>query len=393
MDLNISTPTLSKYLNIVNRVVGAKANISSLNNVLITAKDQNLTLIGTDLETQIVANTKLKKAVSAKESFAVNANIFTQYISTLPQDSELKISTTATKLKVSTNNSSAEFSLSSADDFPILTPKQPTKVVTVDALTFSDMIDKTTFACAKDNSKPILTGVNIEIDTKTITMVSIDGIRLSKISRPIKKPSINTPSFVISYITLDHLNKIIATEFGSESGNKDDKDAKSKKTSADTTVEIQKTKDNNFIIFKYDNIEVYSRLLDGQFPEYKQIIPTAHQTQAEVEKATWLNSLKRVGVFALSAISQKVLVDVSKKEITMESSLAEIGQTKDAIKAKIDGEPIKIAFQSRYLNDILNHIDSDQIIFETTNDDSPGVFKPKNDKDFIHLIMPLKLDE
>jgi DNA polymerase-3 subunit beta len=146
-------------------------------------------------------------------------------------------------------------------------------------------------------------------------------------------------------------------------------------------------------MFRVGEIDLMSRLIDGEFPEYKQIIPTGYKTKSEISREDFLNSLKVVDIIARSVLGNKMILDIDSKEdkISLSATQADLGKNESHFPCKVEGEDLKIAFSSRLLTDILNHVDSDELIFECSEAVRPGVFKIKDDDSFIHLVMPMML--
>ena len=146
-------------------------------------------------------------------------------------------------------------------------------------------------------------------------------------------------------------------------------------------------------MFRVGDIDLISRLIDGEFPEYKQIIPTGFKTKCEIERNDFLNSLKVVNIIARSVLGNKMILDINSgsNKIALSAIQADLGKNESNFDCNIEGNDLKIAFSAKLLSDILNHLDSDKVIFECSESVRPGVFKIKNDETFIHLVMPMML--
>lgn len=146
-------------------------------------------------------------------------------------------------------------------------------------------------------------------------------------------------------------------------------------------------------MFRVGDIDLVSRLIDGEFPEYQQIIPTGYKTNCEIQKEEFLNSLKVVNIIARSVLGNKMILNIDPKgnKISLSATQADLGKNESTFECKAQGDELKIAFSSKLLTDILNHVDSEDIIFECSEAVRPGVFKIKGDDNFIHLVMPMML--
>jgi DNA polymerase-3 subunit beta len=159
------------------------------------------------------------------------------------------------------------------------------------------------------------------------------------------------------------------------------------------SVEVYVIEERNQVVFRFNEIDIISRLIDGQYPEYKQIIPTGFKTQAIVNRAEFMNALKVTNIIARTVLGNKIILDLDPKKgtIKLSASQSDVGSNESMFNAQIEGDPIKMAFSARFLGDMINNIGGDELIFECTEPVKPGVFKVKGDDDFIHLIMPMML--
>ena len=378
MEFKISAEVLSSYVNIASRTVNPKANLPLLNNILLEVSKEAIKIVGTDLEVQLTAKAQLHSKETGKTS--VNAKLFSQYINTLPKTETLAITQEKGILKVSSKAGDAEFTTRDTDDFPLFEDGEMDTLFTLQGDEFSMMVDKTTFACAKDDIRPILTGINVEIDGNAVTMVALDTFRLSKINATSQTAFSGKKQVVIPALALEHMVKVIRDSFIASVTEK-------------PIITCKLAKAGNFILLQYGDIDLYARLIEGEYPAYKAVIPVAHSTEVTISKATWVESLKRVGVFAQSAIGQKVVLSFGDGKLVMESQVPEVGNIREELEVTIDGEPLKIAFQIKFLLDILSLVSDESVVFRATTKVAPGVFIQPSLDSFLHILMPLKLDD
>ena len=377
MRFRINAEIFASYINLASKVVSSKANLPILSNILLDVEKNKVTVVGTDLDVQISAATTLSTDDEGKVT--VNAKLFSQYINTVPKEESIEVLLDKNSLFVTSQSGSASFSTRDSEEFPLFETNDLEVLCDIPRDTFITMVDKTIFACAKDDIRPILTGVNIEVDAGFVTMVALDTFRLSKISVPIKSTS-QRRQIVINSQALEHAGRIMKDAFVSSTAENDD-------------VIIKLSSSGNYCVIEYGDVQVYARLIEGDFPEYKQAIPAAHQVEITLEKQKLIDSLKRVGVFAQSAISQRVIMGFEKGQLTMEANVPEIGEVKEVMPVKMDGESLRIAFQLKFLLDILSHIEDEVVILKAINKNAAGVFYQPSMETFLHLMMPLKLDD
>ncbi len=378
MEFKISAEILSSYVNIASKVVNAKANLPLLNNILLDVSKDSIRITGTDLELQITATAQLNAKVAGKTS--VNAKMFSQYINTLPKSDTVEITQDKGVVKVTSKAGTAEFTTRDVEDFPLFESGDMDTLFTLPGDLFGTMIDKTTFAAANDDIRPILTGINVEVEEESVTMVALDTFRLSKITAKSQSAFSGKKQVVIPASALEQMVRVVRDSFISSVADQ-------------STVTCKIAKAGNFVLLTYGDIELYARLIEGEYPAYKAVIPVAHQVEVTVSRSAWLESMKRVGVFAQSAIGQKVVLSFGDGKLVMESQVPEVGNIREELEVTHEGEPLKIAFQIKFLLDILTLIADESIVFRATTKVAPGVFIQPSLETFLHILMPLKLDD
>ena len=365
--------TFSKYLNIISRVVSSKPGLPILNNVQFESSKGKLIMTATDLEIGI--NTWIGADVKSEGKVTVPAKQLTEFVNSIPSE-KVEVNVDNQVFEISSINNSASFNTMSAEDFPsvaTVTDKKPLFKISKDDL--SKSVNRVAFACATDDIKPVLTGVLLEVSGESISFVGTDGLRLSRQIVKLDSSAEKDVNILVPVKALLELAHIV-TEIGE-----------------DDTVEVYLIEDRNQILFRYSDVDLVSRLIDGQFPEYRQIIPTGYKTLCKISKTEFLNSLKITNIIAKSVLGNKLILDISSTDgkITLSATQTDLGSNKSTFESKIEGDSIKIAFSSRLLTDILNHIDTEDIIFECSETVKPGVFKVTEDTDFVHLVMPMML--
>lgn len=283
-------------------------------------------------------------------------------------------------LTVSTPNNYAKFNTMVADDFPsigIIKAENP--LLRISKEDVIDAVGKVAFSAAKDDVKPVLTGVRIEIEDDIMAFVAADGLRLSRFIVRLSTPIKDSIELLIPAKAFEELARILM-DFSSDEVD-------------DEFVDFYLLEDKNQVLFRFNDIDLVSRLIDGQFPDYKAIIPSTHQTISTFSKVDFQNSLKVVSIIARSVLGNKTIlkIDPKKKTVTMSASQADVGSNQSVFDAKVEGEAIEMAFSSRFLSDFLTNAAGEEIEFECNTPVSPGVFKIKGNDNYLHLIMPMRL--
>lgn len=376
MQFSCNQDTFSKYLNVVSRIVNSKPGLPILNNILLETTKGKLMMTATDLE--ISMNTWIGADVKSEGKVTIPAKQLAEFINSVPNE-KIDVQLDDQVLKVSTLNNSAQFNTIPADDYPsvaAINGEKPLLKLTMDDVLTT--VNRVAFAAATDDIKPVMTGIKVEINDSTAAFIGADGLRLSRqIINLFEKAEKNVELLIPSkaFFELAH----IVSEFASDNSN--------------NTVSLYLIEDRNQVVFRYNDIDLISRLIDGQYPAYQQAIPTGYQTTAEIDRQEFQNALKVVNIIARTVLGNKLYLDQDPKEnvISMNASQADVGSNESSFAANIEGEPIKMAFSSKLLGDMLSHIGGDSILFETTSSTSAGVFKIKNDDTFMHLVMPMRL--
>ena len=376
MKFSCNQDTFSKYLNIMSRVVSNKPGLPFLNNVYFEATKGKLVMKTTDLELSI--STWIGADVENDGKITLPAKQLSEFVNSVPQE-KIDVTVERQNFNISTSNNSASFNTMPPDDFPNIpsVEKKEEPFLQINSTDFLLAVNRVAFAAATDDIKPVLTGVKIEIkDNGTASFVATDGLRLSKQDITIEK-GIKNKDFLVPVRALLELSYIV-NEVGEEAG---------------SMVSLFLIEDKNQVMFRVGDIDIISRLIDGEFPEYEQIIPTGYKTKCNVDRDEFLNSLKIVNIIARSVLGNKMVLQIQSKEnrISLSAVQSDLGKNESNFECKVEGDNLKIAFSSKLLSDILNHIDSEKILFECSEAIRPGVFKIDDDNNFIHLVMPMML--
>jgi DNA polymerase III subunit beta len=380
MKVSCNQITLARQLATIGRLVSSKPGLPILANVLLEIEESKLKMTATDLE--IGVHSWIGAEVKADGRITIPARTFAEFVNSLPSEA-VNLELENQILKVTTVNNAAQFNTLPPDDFPAVPNVDEGKLLMqVSAEELQRAIDRVAFAAATDDSRPVLTGIKLEAEGTTLTMVAVDGFRLSRQIIELDKSTKEKMDLLVPAKSMQELSRVI----GDASS-----DGEKKKNEF---VEIYVLKEKNQVAFRYKEVDLLSRLIDGQFPEYKTIIPTGYQTKTEMPTADVQNAVRIVNIFARSAIGNKAIMDFdpAKKSVKVSASLAEVGENESSFESKIEGEPLRIGFSSKFLTDMLSSMRGDTIICEGSNPTAPGVFRSKGDDNFLHIIMPMRID-
>ena len=375
MKLSCLQENLDKGLNIVGKAVPAKSTLPALSNVLMATDQGRLKLAATNLEVAISCWIGAK--VEEEGSITVPANLLAEFVRSLPND---RIDVSLSQRTRTVNLHCARFEANirgiDAEEFPSIPSIGDGFRIAVDAKTLHDSISLVAFAAASDDSRPVLTGVLITFAGDAMTMVAADGFRMAVKTSPLSAPVAQDASIIVPARALQELGRILAD--------------------SEEAVEIAITQNRNQVLFRVGNVELMSRLIEGQFPPYERIMPPASPNKVVVSTGELLNANRTAAIFARDNSNIVRFQFTSGQEgltpgkVTVSATSAEIGDNVGEIDATIAGQPPQIAFNSRYLDELLRALEkSSQLSLEVTSSSSPGTFRPLGDEGYVHIIMPM----
>jgi len=369
MKFSVTQEKLAKSLQIVSRAVPTKASLPILSNILIEAKDSNLYLSATNLETAIKTN--IGASIDEKGIIAIPARLIKEFVTSLPQ-TNLSAELKGYVLHLKSDKTKTKFNGIDAQDYPKLpTINDESKFIEIDPKVLEKISQVVTFAAGTDSSKAVFTGIYLQFTKDNLIAAATDGFRLSEFKVEIKN-EIGDSSVLIPAKTLAEISKIFAA--------------------STEKVKIYLNDKDNLLLFSSEDTLVATRILDGQYPNYKRIIPSESILSAIFSTEEFSEAVKMTNIFAKEANNTiKVKFDPVEKIIKV-SSLAETsGENESIISANVEGELLEIAFNSKYLVDLLNSVKVTTIELKTNGSTAPCLINTPELKEFTHIIMPLQI--
>lgn len=364
MNITCNKQLLSETANHIARVIPSTSAIPALSGILLVA-EQNLTLSGYDLEIGITKT--IDATVKERGKVVFDAKLFCDIVRRLPDDT-VTISVDD-RLVCEIFSGKSHFSLMgiNADEFPDMPSVEEGKSLSLPAETLQSMVRQTIFSVAPaDANKPLYTGLMYEIKDNSINMIAVDGYRLA-----IRKEKIDFDgdiSFIVPSKTMSEVTKLIS---GDE--------------------EVMLSVSDRHIIFSVDGFNVVSRLLVGEFLNYESAIPKSTSTKVQVNTREMISSVERVSQIILERIKTTPLRCKFENDFFVASCNTELGSAQDEIEIKLEGQPVEIGFNNRYLLDALKATESDEVVFEMGGPQAPAVIHPIGGDNFLFIIMPVKL--
>lgn len=370
MKFNLSKSRLSGYLQSVLQVVPTKSTLPILSNILFEALEDKLKISATDLEVSITAT--FDCAVTKKGSAVLPGRILFDIIKELPE-SEIAFEGTASRVEIKIPNGSYKIACASAEDFPKLPTVNTKKQINVDASDLVAMIKRTTFACSVDETRPALNGALWSTKGDMMIMVATDGHRLAKVAMENKKLKGMSEDIIVPPKVLNIIPRFVSESDG----------------------EIGIIFGENNIIFNLGDIVLSSRLIEGPYPNYEQVIPGDSDKKMVISRDDLIGAVRRVSILS-NSLTHQVKFNIKNNGLTISTTNADVGgEAKESLSCDFTGEGIELGYNANYISDILGKIDCEEVVFELSNSVSAGVvYAPDISKEnFLCLVMPLRLAE
>jgi len=377
MKCSIPKKKLAKYLSHADTIAGSKSTIPVLSNILLDIQGRDLSILSSNLETGI----KITDSVSVEEegALAVNGRKLLGIIRELPEDDVVMTVDSNNRLTVRSMSSqiNAEFTIAgvSKEDFPEVRAEPDGEYFKVNAESFKGMIRKVIFSISSDENKYSLTGIFLEKSDETVNMVATDGKRLALVTRTGEDLGVSMDSLEIPHDGVI-VPKIVFAELLKYSFEKD---------------VLLMGFSKNQIFFKYDNIHLASNLIEGKYPEYKKIIPVDRTRYLLAEKVLLMQAIKRVSVLVDENYNQ-IKLSIADGRLTLSSQNPTLGGAIEEIPIQYEGEELDIALNYVYLLDCLREIDADRIKIDFENSERVITVQGDDEKGYLNLIMPMKLN-
>lgn len=376
MKLSCAQPELSRGLSIVNRAVAARSTMPILANILVETDDDRVKLSATNLEIGITC--WLGAKVEDSGATTVPARLLSDFVNSLPEGRvDLALNGRNNTLKIESDRYKAEIKGIASTDFPSLPTIADGTRFSLDPRQLRHMIAQTLIAAATDDTRPVLTGVlvNADPDSGRLTLAAADGFRLSVRTGELDAPLDGPIQVIVPARALHELHRVSSDD--------------------DDRITVAITPNRNQILFQLRDIDIVSQLLDGSFPDYEKIIPREHGTRAVVNTKALHGAARIASFFARDAANVIRLRFAPGDELggtlTVTAQSAEVGGNESEIEASIEGDEIEVAFNAKYLLDVLGVIDSEQTIIDVNGPSAPGVVRPGNETGFTHVIMPMHI--
>ncbi len=371
MEIRCKKEDLSTGVQAVDRIVATRSTLPIIGNILFETKKDSIKLSVNNLEMGMEVT--IPANIKEEGSVLIPAKTLSGIVSKLPStDINIK-KTEKGAVKIAYKQSTFNLNSLSAEEFPVLPKLKDTKTISISPKTFIDMVKQTVFAVSLSEEKFVLNGVLLETgkndkDDSNIRMVATDGFRLAKRGEKISG-TLPQSSVIIPAKALQEVSKMIAAK---EEG------------------ELKINISSEQVSFGYNDTYLVSRLIQGQFPDYKQVVPKGSEVKINADTRSFLEACERAAVIA-GGSSNIVKIKIEKDKLHIIANTPDVGNVDEVVDVSVTGEEKnQIAFNVRLITDVLKVIETDKISLEFSGPLSPGIVKPADDRDYIYIIMPIR---
>ena len=378
MKITCKQQDLSRGLSAVSHAVSSRSTLPILSNILLATDQGRLKLAATNLEIGI--NCWVDAQIHEEGTTTVPAKLLTDLVSGLPQAPvDISVAEDTNLLTIKSSGSIANIKGMDASEFPLIPSAEGGEPpVLLDAVLLKEMIAEVAFAAADDDSRPVFTGVQVQVNEEKITFAAADAFRLAVRVAPLPGDDHPRGDILVPARTLTELARILPAE---------------------GPVEMIVTPNRSQVLFHTPQLDLVSRLIDGTFPNFRQIIPKEHATRAVVETKLFAEAVKRAALFARDSSNiTRVKINPGENDglepgaLTVEATAEDLGDNTSTVNAAVDGPELQIIFNVKYLADVLAVIGTPEVALEANGATKPGVIKPVGASDYTYVIMPMHIN-
>lgn len=375
MKVTVLQENLARGLGIVSKAVSPRSTLPVLANILIATDEGRLRLSATNLELGITC--WISARIEEDGSTTVPARTFIDLVNTLPGDQvQLGLDAGKQSLNVHAGTSNTDIKCIDAQEFPPMPMTNLEGAIQLNVADFKEMIQQVAFAASVDEARPVLMGVLVTVDKDQITMAAADGFRLSVRTATLSSPAATPVNVIIPARALSELARIAGD--------------------GDEMILMVVPKGRGQVVFRVKDAELVSQLIDGTFPDYQQIIPRSYKSRTLVSTASLLKACKQAEIFAregsnVARLNIKTSGELEPGEVEISAQSEEIGSNETIVEATVDGESLLIAFNVKFMREVLEVVKTPNVAIETSAQNAPGVIRPVGEDSFVHVIMPMHL--
>jgi len=359
-------------LNIIEKVVGKNISLPILDNVLITTEDNFLLLTATDLETAIKYWVLAK--TTQKGKIVVPARFFSSFISLLPEE-KISLEEKKQNLLLECKDYKTQIQGFNPEDFPLIPEVKDYEFLTLNNKDFCNGLSQIVDVTSPSQTRPEISGVYLSFSDNTLKIVATDSFRLAEKTISIKNKNKKEHAMILPQKSVREIINTLSEKEG----------------------DLKICFSNNQTLFEFPikemghpQVQIFSRLVEGEYPNYQEIIPKKFKNHIVVKKEEFLNHIKAASLFSGKINEIKFVVEPVKKSIEISAHNPDIGESTSNLSAKIKGEPLEISFNHRFLIDGILNIKSSELALDLSGEDGPCILRPVGDASYIYVVMPIK---
>jgi len=373
MQVTCLRENLSRGLANVSRAVASRATLPVTQNVLLEGDNGQLKLTATN--TEISISTWIGAQIEGEGSITVPARMLTDFVNSLPGEIvTIDFQAEPAGVKVSSGKFNGDISGIPAEEFPPIPEVSGGVSVTIPADAFKGALERVVFAAATDDSRPVLTGVKIELKEKSFIVAAADGFRLAVETGDLAEAVDGEIGIIVPAKTLTEVERLLGD--------------------GSSTISLSTDSNDRSAKFRLDSSEIVTSLVQGTFPDYEKLIPTSWSTRASIDLGQMSQATRAASIFARDGSGIiRIMINPGEGEaagaVKVIARAEEVGANENEVEAAVEGDETKIAFNSKFLSDVLNVIEGDDVKLETTTPSSPGVFRSPKHENYTHVVMPM----
>ena len=368
MEFRIAAEELTKALHRAQGIAERKTTIPILANVLVQAKKTGVSLTAFDLDIGLVSEHPAE--VIKEGAIPLSSKTLFDIVRALP-DAKVTIKRTGNNaVEIVSGGAHIKLLGMPAEEYPALPKEEKSNLVKAEGKTLLEMIEKTSFAISTDETRYILNGLYFEPGEKNrVKVVATDGHRLSLVDRQMEGDFKLKKGVILPRKGLMELRRLL----------EEAPDAECFLGFGDTSA-----------VFKKSGLSMFMRLIDGQFPDYKEVIPKEQEKSLKLNRVTLLDTLKRISLLSEEK-SHAVRVELAENRLRISSQNPDLGEAHEDVPVEYTGKKVEVGFNARYLVDALQVMSTDEVLFEIVDEQSPGVLRPAGDRSYTAVIMPMRI--
>jgi len=373
MQVTCLRENLSRGLANVSRAVASRATLPVTQNVLLEGDNGQLKLTATN--TEISISTWIGAQIEGEGSITVPARMLTDFVNSLPGETvTIDFQPESAGVKVSSGKFNGDISGIPAEEFPPIPEVSGGVSVAIPADTFKGALERVVFAAATDDSRPVLTGVKIELKEKSFIVAAADGFRLAVETGELTEAIDGEIGIIVPAKTLAEVERLLGD--------------------GSSTISLSTDSNDRSAKFRLDSSEIVTSLVQGTFPDYEKLIPTSWSTRASIDLSQMSQATRAASIFARDGSGIiRIMINPGEADaagaVKVIARAEEVGANENEVEASVEGDETKIAFNSKFLSDVLNVIEGDDVKLETTTPSSPGVFRSPKHENYTHVVMPM----